>query len=154
MPRTEVAFISEKMFKRVLKKSDFSSSIKKEYSKVLSPRMCTAVYMGSIDFNKTGTDTAHLIVIRKSMLPRTKRFLEKHYNQDFSLPETLLLPLIHETIHLYENVTGKFLLNHHDTKVTEAEKTIFMWFKTDHSEYFSKENERNITRTLSKIPDR
>lgn len=154
MPKTVVAFISEKMFKRLLKRVDLSKSIQREYGGEKNVRESTALYMGSVSLDARGRKTCRLIAIRKSRLPKTRRFLMRYFHQDFSLPETLLLPLIHETIHLYEEITGRTCLNHSKTPVTEAEKAIFMWFKKDHLEYFSPQSEKNMSKFLSKIPNR
>jgi hypothetical protein len=154
MPETVVAFISDKMFKRFLKRFDLSRSIEKEYGSPKDARKAHLLYMGSASFDPQGRKTCRFIAIRKPLLQKARRFLIKHFHQDFSLPETILLGLIHETIHLYEEVTGRTFLNHSKTPLTEAEKTIFMWFKNDHPEYFSPENERNMAKTLRKIPNR
>ena len=154
MPKTVVAFVSEKMFKRLLKRWDLSKSIQKEYGRPINARKTHMQYLGSGSLDPHGCETCHLITIRKPRLQKARRFLIKHFHQDFSLPETLLLGLIHETIHLCEEITGKTYLNHSKTPVTEAEKTIFMWFKKDHPEYFLPQTERNMSKTLSKIPNR
>jgi len=153
MPKTVVAFVSEKMFKRFLKRFNLSRSVQKEYGRPGDIRKAHMLYVGSVSPDPHGPETYRLIAIRKPKLQKARRFLIKHFQQDFSLPETLLLGLIHETIHSYEETTGRTCLNHSTTPVTEAEKSIFMWFKKDHPEYFSSQTEKNMHKTLRKIPD-
>ena len=154
MPETKVVFMTERIFKKFVRSVDLSESLKKEYGRRENIYKAHMVYFGQVQLEPVGDKTCHCIAIRKAKLQKARRFLIKHFRQDFSLAETILLGLIHETIHLYEDITRRTYLDHSKKILMEAEKAFFMRFKNDHPEYFSDKNERNILNTLKKIPDR
>jgi hypothetical protein len=153
MPKTVVAFITDRVLKRYVKTfhHDLSKSVVEEYGQEKDISALTMIYLGSVSDGAGGS--FRLIAIRKAGLARTRRYFMRHFRRDVNLSETLLIPLIHETIHLFEEVTGKTYLDHSTSSVTQAEKVIFSQFKNDHNEYFSEQNEKNISKLMAQVPD-
>jgi hypothetical protein len=150
LPPIKVAFMPDETFFEFLKHADSSKLTKAEYGREEDVLESHMLYIGRGSFND---GEFQVIAVRKSKLQRARRFLIRILQQHFTTPEFLVIGLIHETIHLYEALTGTTVLNHSETPVTEAEKTIFMSVKRDDPEFFFKKNEIKIRKLLDKIPD-
>lgn len=153
MPETVVAFIPARVLKKYVEKfhDSLSASILEEYKTNKNFNDITMIYFGALS-DGSGR-SFRLIAICKAELARTRRYLTRHLNRAVTLSETILIPLIHETIHMFEEVTGKTYLDHSTSSVTPAEKAIFSHFKNDNPEYFSGQNEKVISKLIAKVPD-
>ena len=143
IPNIRVIFVTEDTFNKLL---NF-----KKLPKTIQNRKATTIHKGSLD--PEGKQECYFIAIQKSRLTRTIRYLIRYLRQNQNTSEIILRSLIHETIHLYEEMTSKKFLNHNKTLVTEDEINIYTKFQNEHPEYFTKQSNENMLKTLKKIPN-
>ena len=143
IPNVRVIFVTKDRFNKLL---NF-----KKFSKMIQNRKATTMQKGFL--RPEGKEECYFIAIQKSRLTRTKRYLIRYLRQSQNTSEIILRSLIHETIHIYEEITSKKFLTYNKTLVTKDEINIYDKFQKEHPEYFTKQSNKNLLKTLEKIPN-
>lgn len=143
IPNIRVIFVTENKF------SDLPNF--KKLPKTIQDIKATTVHKGSLD--PEGKQECYFIVMQEKRLARTRRHLTRQLRQKQSTSETILRSLIHEIIRIYEEMTSKEYLDHKKMLVSEDEINIYNKFRNEHPEYFTKQSNENVLKTIKKLPD-
>ena len=141
-PNIRVIFVTESKFQQLLSFEKLPEPARK--------RKASTMHKGFLD--PDGHEDCYFIVLQVSRLRMAREDFMRYFSQSKSTSETILHLLIHEIIRIYEEVTQKIYLKQSLELVTNDEIDIYNKFHKDHPEYFTKQSNENMQKTIGKIP--
>ena len=93
------------------------------------------------------------IIVRKHQLEITRQFFIRHFEREVSIAETILIVMLHETIHAFEDVTKMIYMSHSQSFVSPDEMAILSRFTREHPEYFTQENNAEIINQIAQAKE-